>query len=200
MNIVIADQRKLVCDSVQLLVSSLPGYRVLGQAQDLARAEALVGAAADGVTLISGVQLGNGDIVALLRRCRARGTLPRTVVLISPGELNYAREALRAGAGAVCLLDDLHQKLPQILAAQADGVVALPTALMARILADPADRLTKREHEIMALLKEGLTNFQVSARLGLSENTVKYYLKTIYQKLDVSTRTAAIARYLTEDY
>nr|WP_304504964.1 helix-turn-helix transcriptional regulator [Defluviimonas sediminis] len=71
---------------------------------------------------------------------------------------------------------------------------------MARILADPADRLTKREHEIMALIKEGLTNFQVSARLGLSENTVKYYLKTIYQKLDVPTRTAAIARYLTEDY
>ena len=200
LQIVIADQRKLVCDSVQLIASAIPGVTVMGQAQDMDGALKLVGGTNGPLTLICGVQVGGGDVVALLRRCRQSGALPRTVVLITPGEMNYAREALRAGASAVCLLDEVFQRLPQILSSQGDGIVSMPAALMARILADPADRLTKREHEIMALLKEGLTTFQVSARLGLSENTVKYYLKAIYQKLDVSTRAAAIAKYLTEDY
>lgn len=200
MQVVIADQRKLVCDSVQLIASAIPGAVVLGQAQDMAGALKLLAGATGAVTLVSGVQIGGGDVVALLRRCRQTGPVPRAIVLITPGEMNYAREALRAGAASVCLLDDLYQRLPQILSTQGEGVVSVPAALMARILADPADRLTKREHEILALLKEGLTTFQVSARLGLSENTVKYYLKAIYQKLDVSTRAAAIAKYLTEDY
>jgi len=60
--------------------------------------------------------------------------------------------------------------------------------------------LTRREHEILGLLVDGLTNFQISARLGLSENTVKYYLKAIYQKLGVNSRGAAIAKYVAGTY
>lgn len=200
MEIVIADQRRLICDTVQLIVSGLQGVAVHGQADSLAEARRLAGTASAPVTLVSGVMLNGGDVVSLLRRCRQDGIRMQSVVLIAAAEMNYAREALKVGANAVCLLDDLHQRLPQILTAQADGIVSMPAALMNKILTDQGDRLTKREHEIMGLLKEGLTNFQVSARLGLSENTVKYYLKTIYQKLDASTRGAAIARYLTGDY
>ena len=50
------------------------------------------------------------------------------------------------------------------------------------------------------LLVDGLTNFQISARLGLSENTVKYYLKAIYQKLGVNSRGGAIAKYVAGTY
>jgi two-component system nitrate/nitrite response regulator NarP len=197
MDIVIANSRRLICDSVQMIALSVAGVRVVGQGESVAEARAALGAAAGPVTLIAGARFEDGDVTDLLR---APVPNQHTVVLTHPGELSYAREALRAGAGAVCLVDEIHAALPPILRAGAGQVVALSPALLERILNKEADRLTRREHEIMALLAEGLTNFQISARLGLSENTVKYYLKTIYQKLDVPSRGAAIARYLSAQY
>ncbi|MEM6933087.1 MAG: LuxR C-terminal-related transcriptional regulator, partial [Pseudomonadota bacterium] len=45
-------------------------------------------------------------------------------------------------------------------------------------------------------LAKGWTNNQISSRLGVSENTVKYHLKLIYEKLDVQNRSMAVARYI----
>ena len=74
------------------------------------------------------------------------------------------------------------------------------TDILRRLTNENSDTLSRREHEILGLLVDGLTNFQISARLGLSENTVKYYLKAIYQKLDVNSRGGAIAKYVAGNY
>ena len=52
-----------------------------------------------------------------------------------------------------------------------------------------ADRLTKRERDIVVMIAEGLSNRETSARLGLSESTVRNYLQHIYDKLGVSSRS-----------
>jgi DNA-binding NarL/FixJ family response regulator len=49
-------------------------------------------------------------------------------------------------------------------------------------------RLTRREHEILELLMEGCTNKQIAERLGVSSQTVKNQLSTLYQKARVSSR------------
>jgi len=54
--------------------------------------------------------------------------------------------------------------------------------------------LTNREHEILALLADGLGNKQIAARLGISTNTVKTHLELLFEKLDVSSRAEAVAR------
>lgn len=200
MQIIIACNRKLVSDSVQLIVSSLPDHTVAGQVCRLDDAADLIGGADEPVTLITAARLEDGDAADLIRRNRKAGRQVRTVVLASPNELSFARDALKAGAAAVCLLDDIHTGLPPILQTPGDTMVTMSAALLGKLLQQDASRLTKREHEIMALLSEGLTNFQISARLGLSENTVKYYLKTIYQKLEVTSRGAAIASYLSGEF
>src|SRR5579871_4514431 len=56
-----------------------------------------------------------------------------------------------------------------------------------------ADQLTQRELEILHLLADGLTNQDIAARLFITLGTVKWYLKQIYSKLQVSSRTQAIA-------
>ena len=58
--------------------------------------------------------------------------------------------------------------------------------------------LSPRETEILSLVAEGLTNRQIAQRLGLSHRTVGAYLHVIYSKLGVSSRAAAVARYITE--
>ncbi|MBO1756806.1 response regulator transcription factor [Allobranchiibius sp. CTAmp26] len=52
--------------------------------------------------------------------------------------------------------------------------------------------LTERESEILALITQGHSNAEVSSRTFLSPNTVKSYIRTIYRKIDVESRTQAV--------
>jgi len=54
--------------------------------------------------------------------------------------------------------------------------------------------LSERELEVLQLLAEGLTNQEIAARLFLTLNTVKVHTRNIYSKLNVHSRTQAIAR------
>jgi len=57
-------------------------------------------------------------------------------------------------------------------------------------------RLTRRERDVMVLLVQGLTNKGIAREMVISENTVKRYLKSIFTKLDVDSRAAAVAAAL----
>ena len=54
--------------------------------------------------------------------------------------------------------------------------------------------LTDREHEVLDLLAQGLTNKEIAEKLYITTNTVKRHLKAIFEKLDVHTRSAATAK------
>ncbi len=55
--------------------------------------------------------------------------------------------------------------------------------------------LSEREHEILHWVKTGKTNYEIGMILTISPNTVKNHLKRIFQKLDVSCRAQAVAKY-----
>ena len=54
--------------------------------------------------------------------------------------------------------------------------------------------LTRREHEVVTLVAEGLTNAEIARRLWISPGTVRRHLENVFAKLEVHTRTAAVAR------
>ena len=58
------------------------------------------------------------------------------------------------------------------------------------------DQLTKREHEILALLAKGLTYKEIASNLGISVGTVEVHQHKIYTKLHVQSRTEAVLKYL----
>jgi DNA-binding CsgD family transcriptional regulator len=58
----------------------------------------------------------------------------------------------------------------------------------------PVPQLTSRHWELLRLLAAGHTNRQIARRLGISEGTVRTHLKNIYERLNVSSRTAAVTR------
>ena len=55
--------------------------------------------------------------------------------------------------------------------------------------------LTRREHEVLAMLAEGETNARIAQRLVVSEDTVKTHVKHILRKLGVQNRSQAVSRY-----
>ena len=134
--------------------------------------------------------------------CQGLGSLVAQISEVRLGpfatDLSSLRKAL--GAHSVCMMGQVLSSLPRVLVHLVEGHSILPVETLKRLMGEQGDSLTRREHEILGLLVDGLTNFQISARLGLSENTVKYYLKAIYQKLDVNSRGGAIAKYVAGTY
>jgi DNA-binding CsgD family transcriptional regulator len=61
----------------------------------------------------------------------------------------------------------------------------------------PPPPVTPRQRDLLSLLAAGYTNTQIARRLGISEGTVRTHLKNIYQRLNVSSRTAAVTRTLS---
>ncbi len=77
---------------------------------------------------------------------------------------------------------------------EADAVLSLPPATDDHD--PPIEALTAREHDVLALLADGLLNRDIAARLEISEHTVKFHLASIFGKLGVATRTEAVQRGL----
>jgi DNA-binding NarL/FixJ family response regulator len=57
-----------------------------------------------------------------------------------------------------------------------------------------AERLTARENEVLQLIADGLSNKLIASRLGISDQTVKFHLSSIYGKLGAINRTDAVRR------
>lgn len=109
---------------------------------------------------------------------------------------DLVRSAMQAGAWGCFSAEDPPATLLTVLHAVAAGRVSFPFVDFATIREDPFEQLTRREREVLAALAKGWTNSQISARLGISENTVKYHLRLIYDKLGVTNRSTAVSRFL----
>jgi DNA-binding NarL/FixJ family response regulator len=96
-------------------------------------------------------------------------------------------------------------ELQAAVTAAAQGLIVLAQPLGQRLLAGrpvgaalPADEgdepLTSREHEVLELLGQGLSNKQIARRLEISEHTVKFHVSALYAKLGAASRTDAVSR------
>jgi two-component system nitrate/nitrite response regulator NarL len=124
----------------------------------------------------------------------ATGLTPVLALVNAPHE---ARRALRAGArGAVGRGAPAESIAPAALAVAAGHWVvdrAFAEALLdlGEVDAIPT-LLSPREHEVLALLSEGLSNREVAERLGISRHTAKFHVNAILDKLGASSRTEAV--------
>lgn len=198
--VIVADRQGIVCQGIGSLVANIPEVKLGEFATDKATLKALLSGAEGKTILILGVRLSDGDLTQVLEMVRKDHPDVMVVVVAEDTEFAFIRTAIKSGANSVCMMSQILTSLPKILGKLVEGHSIVPTDILRKLTSENADVLSRREHEILALLVDGLTNFQISARLGLSENTVKYYLKAIYQKLDVNSRGGAIAKYVAGNY
>ncbi len=128
----------------------------------------------------------------------------KVIALTSYKEKELVRSALDAGAIGYLLknveADDLATAIRQ---ANAGRPTLAPEAAQILIQASrqpykPGIDLTAREKEVLALLVEGLTNPEIAKKLVVSKSTVKFHVSSILNKLQVSSRTEAVAKALQE--
>lgn len=198
--VIVADRQVIVCQGIGSLVSGIPEVKLGSFATDQASLRRALKAVDGKAIVILGVRLTDCDLNQSLVMLQKEFPRAMVVVVAEDTEFAFIRTAIKSGANSVCMMSQILVSLPKILGKLVDGHSIVPTEILKRLTSENTETLTRREHEILALLVNDLTNFQISARLGLSENTVKYYLKAIYQKLDVNSRGGAIAKYVAGNY
>ena len=134
------------------------------------------------------------DVHALTQNCRRRNRDVRVVVKFHALKPNLVRDAMQAGAWGCFSADDCPEAVLNVLTSVADGRASYPFVDFSLLKDDPFEQLTRREREVLDALSQGWSNTQISSRLGISENTVKYHLKLIYGKLGVANQLQAVAR------
>ncbi len=144
---------------------------------------------------VLGWKLADTDSGEVLAEMQRRALEARIVIFSNDHDVGILKQCVRLGVQGYCYQFDDPQILFDTLMAVAHGRICIPYVDVSKINDTPLSRLTTRERELLSVLADGWTNLQIASRTGISENTVKYHLKNLYDKLDVRNRAMAVALY-----
>lgn len=196
---VIADRHALVAEALGRLVDAEADMTVVATATEL---DTLVDAVRrhgpDMVLLCLG---GREDgALASLERIRAEALPVRVLALSADGGAASMRAALEAGADGYALSTEPAQHALHAVRQVHRGHMVLPAGARRWLLrGGPDSAVSRAELAVLALVADGLSNAAVAGRLHLSENTVKFHLRNIFQKLGTRNRTGAARWYLRQE-
>ena len=125
-----------------------------------------------------------------LRRLRREVRQPAVVVISPPATGTGVRRALDAGADAIVFAPELELTLATAVRAVAIGQSVVPRKLRASV---ERPVLSHRESQVLALVRDGLTNAEIAERLYLAESTIKSHLSSIFTKFGVRSRKEVAA-------
>jgi len=208
--VVVADDQAAVREGLVLLLGTLPGISVVGQAEDGEAAVETVAATHPQVALMD-LNMPRCDGVEATRRIRADHPGTKVVVLTTYSDDESILGALQAGALGYLTKDATRAEIGRAVLAAAAGQAVLDPAVQQRLLSaavrapasqpdhDP-DELTPRESDVLRLIAEGKSNREIARVLFVSEATVKTHVNRIFAKTGSRDRTQAIRYAYTHGY
>lgn len=201
MRVMLVDDRSLIRNGIASLLIS-HGHEVVAEANDGREAIELVETSNPELILMDIQMPGMGGLEAT-RLIKAKHPESKIVMLTVSDDENDLFEAVKSGAHGYLLKDLEAQEFFEALDAIERGEAVIPTRLAGNLLAEfrsssqrqteSIDSLSPREKEVLDLVSQGLTNKEVAGNLYISENTVKYHMKNILDKLHLRNRSQVIA-------
>jgi DNA-binding NarL/FixJ family response regulator len=202
--VLIVDDHPMFREGMSSLLSSLPGFQLVGEASTGEEAVRVAAEAAPDVVLMDiAMPKMNGieATSALLDVCPAASVL----VLTMYEEPESVFAALRAGARGYLLKDAESQDIARAIEAVARGDAIFGPAVAGRLAAffqgsrvprSPAafPELTARETEVLDLISRGMTNEEMATHFGVSLKTIQNHVSNVLGKLHVVDRTQAAIR------
>ena len=209
--VIVADDQSAVREGLALLLGTLPGIVVAGQAADGNAAVDLVAAANPQVVLMD-LNMPGADGVSATRRITADHPGTRVVVLTTYADDESIIGALQAGALGYLTKDATRAEIGRAVLAAAAGQAVLDPGVQQRLLSaaarsaglpgspgsaqasgSPGDGdLTPREAEVLRLIAAGASNREIARALFVSEATVKTHVNRIFAKTGSRDRAAAM--------
>ena len=208
--VLLVDDHPLFRKGIASLLSSEPGFEVLGEASD---GQEAIEKARDLMPDVILMDISMPGVNGLEATQRIKQEIPyvRIVILTVSDEDQNLFEAIKSGAQGYLLKKIEPQTLFQTLRGVLEGEAPLSRVMATKLLAEfarqrraaseprtPTATLTEREKEVLGLLATGKTNKEIAGALRIAENTVKNHLKNILEKLHLENRVQAATFALRE--
>lgn len=196
--VVIVDDHEMVRSGLATFLRVKNDLELVGEAGNGAEAVLLCERVQPDVVLMDMVMPGL-DGASATRAVREKCPQTRVIALTSFPEEDLVQRALEAGATSYLLKNVGASELAEaIRAAKAGRPTLAPEAAQALIQratrpAPPGHDLSAREREVLALMRQGLSNKAIAERLIISSSTADFHVSNILGKLGVATRTEAVA-------
>jgi two-component system nitrate/nitrite response regulator NarL len=199
--IAVIDDHPLFREGVMRILSEIEGFKILGEGST--REDALeICATLKPDILLMDISMPGGGLNAILPILEIN--CEQKIIMLTVSETSDdVMSALDKGAKAYVLKGVGSRALADIVRSVAAGETYVSPTLSARLLSDmssaaamakqsnPINELTSREHEVLNLVAEGLSNKRIALRLGVHEKTIKQHMTHIFAKLGTSNRTEA---------
>jgi DNA-binding NarL/FixJ family response regulator len=213
--VIVADDQSAVREGLVLLLGTLPGIVVAGEAADGNAAADLVAEVKPQVVLMD-LNMPGSDGVSATRRITAEHPGTRVVVLTTYADDDSIIGALQAGALGYLTKDATRAEIGRAVLAAAAGQAILDPGVQQRLLSAAAraagspgspgaaqvpgppggspgdDDLTPREAEVLRLIAAGASNREIARALFVSEATVKTHVNRIFAKTGSRDRVQAM--------
>lgn len=193
--VVVVDDHAVVREGLASLLQAADDITCIGTAGDGGTALEMV-ERLDPDVLVLDLSMPGKDGVATMHDLRARGLSTRVLVLTSFAETDLVLDAIRAGADGYVLKDSEAESILTGIRTVAAGDAPLSPTVARSLLHTVRDQsasgmLTRREREVLELVRRGQPNKTIARQLGISEHTVKAHLARILQRIGANDRTQA---------
>jgi two-component system NarL family response regulator len=191
--ILIAEDHTVVRDGLVAIVRQEKDLEVVAETGSGRQAVELWKKHRPDVTLMD-LRIPDLDGVSAIYEIRAADPKARIIVLTTfDGDEDIYR-GMRAGAKSYLLKDVRREELFQCIREVYAGKTYVHPAIAAKLAERiPADNLSPRELEVLQLLAEGKPNKLIGVTMSITEVTVKSHVQALFKKLNVLSRTEAIA-------
>ena len=206
LRIVLADDHALVTEGLRSLIDQQPDMVVIDVVNDgdqlltLWAERQSCHERIDGVVLDLQMPHSGFEVLAALQKRREDG--PRILVLTAFADGETIQSVMQLGADGFALKTESPTQTLEAIRQVAEGRLVFPRAARRWMTSgklsevqDAKSILSPRERDVLAALAQGKANSDIAEMLVVSENTVRFHLKNIYQKLYVNNRTEATAWY-----
>ncbi len=200
--ILLADDHLIIRQGLRLILETESGFDVVGEAADGAGALRFCAELHPDVVLMD-LRMPGMDGLTAIERLRVEHPEIAVVILTTYNEDDLMLRGLQAGARGYLLKDTEREPLFDSIRAAARGETLLDPGIVKKVLSRAGSNcaaptfstpgLTERERDVLAAVARGERSKEIALQLGISERTVKAHLASIYNKLGVDSRAAAIA-------
>ncbi len=206
-SVLLADDQRLVRESLATMLGLLEGIELVGTASDGDEACTLASEHRPQVVLMD-LRMPRVDGIEATRRLRHQLPDVRVIALTTFADDESVLAALRSGARGYLTKDASAEDIRAAIFSVAAGEAALDPAVQHHVVAavagdgarheDPEalpelpDGLTPREVEVLQLIAEGLTNAEIAERLVVSPTTVKSHINHLFGKAGLRDRAQAV--------
>jgi DNA-binding NarL/FixJ family response regulator len=202
--ILIVDDHPVVREGIGSMLMKEPDFKMVGEASNGLEAIEKARELSPDVVLMD-LRMPEMDGVEAISRIKEEKPEVKFIILTTYSDDEYIFKGIAAGARAYLLKDAPRDELFKAIRMVSRGESLIQPVVASRVLdklaelsrKTPAgDTLSDREIEVLRLMAGGQSNKDIADRLSITQSTVKTHITSIFQKLNVTTRTEAVTNAL----